>query len=920
MFEVFKSAVGRWKRRESRRKSPPMWTERLLRWSLPAGTLRESVVGDLREELLLGGLRSRMAYRREALSISFRYWGARLRKSLARGARGGRPQRGRGGSMNRLLLDLRHALRALGKRPGFSLVAIALLALGLGATTAIFSVVDKALLRPLPVQQPDQLIKVYTTCRRGFLRCSSSYPDFLDYRDRTRSIADMSGYSWLPASVGEEGRQAALATVMAATGNYFELLGLRPAYGRLLQPRDHEEALTVAVLSYDFWRGRYGGDESVIGRDIRLNGTPFSVVGVAPPGFRGIDLGSDTDIFLPMRSAARLGVGAISQPDIWETRGARWISGLVGRLAPGSSLPEARQELLALSEALRQEDPEARGPRSVTVDDSSGYALPSSAREDLSSFVLLLLAVVAMTLLLACASLANLLLARASSRRRETGLRLCLGAGRGRIIRQLLTESLLLSLAGALAGLLVAVALLRALGGYQLPGNIPISDLAIELDWQLFAFAAALALLTGLLFGLIPALQSVRLNPVDAIRGDGRCLEAGASPLLRKALLSLQVGMCLVLMIGAGIFLGTVYRGLGVELGFPSRGLALSRFNLTLLDYQPQQAMDFVGRLQAGVEGLPQVESAAVATRVPLQVGGARGTFVEVPGYTPAPDEELRVEYLFVTPGYFQTLGLPLLEGRSFSNADREGAPQVVIINQSMAKRYWEASPLGRNLILPGGESAEVVGVARSTTWRGLEDQPVNFVYLPLLQSPSFSTSFLTLMARARDGDAQALLPLLRQQFRGLDPQLALSSEQTMQEQMRAVLMPQRMGAFLLSALGSISVLLALVGVYGIVSFIVSQRRRDIGVHLALGASRGRILRMMMSTVLPPVGLGLAAGLAAALALGGSLESFVFRMSPYDPATLAACLAGLALVAALSAWWPARRATRLDPMRVLSAD
>ncbi|HSR52382.1 MAG TPA: ABC transporter permease [Acidobacteriota bacterium] len=903
---------------------PPVWAERVLRWSLPAGILRESVVGDLREEFLHGGLRSRMAYRREAFSISLRYWGARLRKSLARGGRGSGPRRG-GGSMNRFFHDLRYASRALLKRPGFMIVSVLLLALGLGATTAIFSLVDRALLRSLPVVQPDRLINVYTTCRRGFPRCSSSYPDLIDYRDRTETISDLAGYTWYPASVGEEGRQAELATVMLATGNYFELLGLNPAQGRLLQTQDGDEAAAVTVLSHHYWRRRYGGDPSVVGRDIRLNGTPFTIVGVAPPGFEGTDLGSDADLFLPLRSGALLNVGAAASPGIFENRGSRWIGTLIARLAPGATVEQARDELLALSEAMREEDPDARGPRSVTVDESSGYGLPRAAREEMVTFVLLLMGVVGMTLLLACASLANLLLARASSRRRETGLRLCLGAGRARLIRQSLLESVVLAAAGALAGLLVAQGLLRALGGFQLPGGIPIEDLDITLDWPLFAFAAGAALLTALLFGLIPALQSVRLNPADAVRGDGRRLEAGASPLLRKGLLAVQVGMCLVLMVGAGIFLGTLYRGLGVELGFPSQGLALSRFNLTLLNYEGEQAMSFVNRLKEQVEGMPQVASAAVATNVPLQVGGHRGTFVEVPGYTLAPDEELRVEYLFVTEDYFETLGLPVLQGRAFAAGDREGSPPVVVINESMARRYWQESPVGRTVILPGDISAEVVGVARQTTWRGLDDDPINFVYLPLRQSPDQSTSFLTLMARARSGsgdggDAEALLPLMRQQFRQLDPQLALSSEQTMGDQLRTVLMPQRMGAFLLSALGMIAVLLSLVGVYGIVSFLVSQRRRDIGVHLALGASRGRVLRMMMSTVLGPVTIGLMVGLAAAVLLSGSLSAFVFRMSPQDPATLALCAAALTLVAALSAWWPARRATRLDPMRVLSAD
>lgn len=823
-----------------------------------------------------------------------------------------------------MLGDVRFALRSLRKRPGFTAVALLTLALGIGATTAIFSVAERALLAEPPVRDPGSLAAVYTTSRRGFPRSSSSWPDYLDYRDRTGAFQDLAATSPLPLSLGDGDAGSRLATGRVVTGNYFTLLGVRPRLGRLIQPADdvRDGARRVSVLSHDLWRTHFGADPTVVGRTIRLNQVAFTVVGVAPEGFRGVSLEPAPDLWVPMFAGPPVAEGfSLSRETIWDERGSRWIDRLVARLAPGATVERARSELLAVSEQLREEDPDARGPRSVTVDPARHYTLPRGSEEAFSRFVVLLAGVVGFTLLLACASLANLLLARASAREREIAVRLSLGAGRGRLLRQLLTESTTLAVAGGLLGLGVARLLLDVLAAFELPGGVTVASLGVEMDGEMFGLALLLSVATGLLFGAVPALQATRPEIVPALKGEAGRRGGDASQRLRKGLVAVQVALCLVLLVGSGLFLRTLGEGFSVDLGMEAEEVALARFNPELVGYGQAETAAFRETLLERVRALPGVEAAAVSSRVPLQSGGARGFFVEVDGYEPGPDEEMRIDLVMVTPGYFESLGVPLLEGRAFGGADGEGSEPVMVVDRTMAERWWPSrSPVGATVRFAGDDRPiRVVGVAGATSWNGLSDEPTPFLFLSMEQVPSFGTGFQTLSVRTAEG-ADGLLPLLRDELRALEPRLPLTSLQTMDDQRARILMPQRMGAVLLSFFGVLAVVLAVVGIVGVVGYAVSRRAREIGIRMALGARKAEVLRSVAVEMAAPVLLGIAAGFAVSLALTEAVEGFLFRVSPTDPTTFAGIgllLLGVALAATLV---PARRATRVNPVDVLKAE
>jgi len=827
-----------------------------------------------------------------------------------------------------LIADVRLVFRQFGRNPAFAVAALSTLALGIGANTAIFSIVDGALLRRPPVAEPDRLAAVYTTCRRGFPKCSSSYPDFEDYRQRSDAFGDLAGYSSVPLNVGDEGT-ARLATGQLVTGNFFGLLGVAPHLGRLIQPGDdlRAAAARVAVLSHGFWQEAFGGDPDIVGREIRLNGTPFAVVGVAHEDFRGLNLNQRADVWLPMFAGPALGesAGAASRPDVFDSRGSRWIGTLIGRLAPNIGLAQARAEMDGIARQLGEEYPDERaamdGMRGITVDAAAGYILPLAAGADLRRFVWLLVGVVGFTLLLASANVANLLLARATARQREIGIRLAVGAGRGRLIRQLLTESLTLALTGGATGLAVAALMLDLLGGFELPGGVSIGSLGVGLDIQVLTFALILSLLTALIFGLVPALQATRRDLVSSLKGESSERRGGSQQRLRKALVSAQVALCLVLLVGSGLFIRTLRNSLASDVGFRPGGAAVARFNPGLLRYGPEQTKAFVDELLLRVRDLPQVDAASVATLVPFQGGGFRGTFAEIAGYQPAPEEEIRFDYVAVMPEYFRSLGIPLLEGRAIEAGDVEGTRPVAVVNRYAAEKYWPGrSPLGGSLNLAGQIDVEIVGVVADPVWRQIGEEPTPFVFVPAAQYPAMvSGGFLTLTART-GGKAEPLLPVLREQFRATDPEVSLTYLRTLDEQLGTALMPQRMGTTLLTLFGALALVLAAVGIYGVVGYSVARQARDIGIRIAVGATGLSIIGSVVRGMAGPVLVGLALGGAAALLLSRTVERFMFQVDPQDPLTfvvIAVTLLGVALTATLL---PARRAAKVDPKQVLTTE
>jgi predicted permease len=825
-----------------------------------------------------------------------------------------------------LQADVRLVGRQMRRNPTFTAGAILTLGLGIGANTAIFSIADQALLRRPAVSEPDRLAAVHTTCRRGALRCSSSYPDFEDYRDLSGSFVDMAAYSPVPLNVGDD-ETARLATGLLVSGNYFGLLGTGVHAGRTLQPSDNRRgaAASVTVLSFRFWREALGADPLIIGKTVRLNGAPYEVVGVARDGFRGLDLSLRPDLWIPILSAPALGpaVGGAFEADAPDSRGMRWIGTLVGRMEPGVSVEQARAEMDGLALRLGEQYPDERaaigGVRGITVDPVRGYLLPRGSEAALKRFVWMLLGVVGLSLLLATANLANLLLARATARSREIGIRMAVGAGRTRVIRQLLTESLALSVVGGAAGLLVARLVLGLLGTFQLPGSIAIGDLGVGLDRNVLLFAMAISAGTALLFGLVPALQTTRPDLVRSLKGElsGRV----GSGRLRKGLVALQMGLCVVLLVGSGLFIRTLRNSLASDLGFEHETVATARFNLSLLRYSEERGVGFVDQVLDGVRNLPGVREASVATLVPFQGGGFRGMFAQIDGYEPGPDEEIRVDYVIVESGYFETLGIPLLQGRTFGSVDSDGSLPVAVINRDMAERYWPGeSAVGGSISFNGGEAGfEVVGVVDNPVWQAVGEQSTPFMFLPLAQAPGFSTEFLTLVARGSAG-SQGLLSRIRGQFQAADPGLSLTLLRPMSELVGDALLPQRMGMLLLTMLGGLALLLAAVGIYGVVSYSVRRQARDIGIRIAVGANAGRIRRTVVSDMAVPVVVGLVGGGAAALALSSTIETFMFGVTSNDPLTFGVITVLLLLVALVATLIPARWATRLDPMRVLTVE
>jgi predicted permease len=821
--------------------------------------------------------------------------------------------------MHALIADTRYALRALARAPGFTAAAVGTLALGIGATSAVFTLTHEALFTPPAVAVPQRLAMVYTTSSRGAPRSASSYPDFVDARDWSRSFDDMAAYSWVPVSVGGDS-EAGFATGQLVTGNYFTVLGVAAAHGRTLLPTDDARGApqSVVVLSDAYWRRRFGAAPSALGSTLRLNGVAFTVVGVLPSSFRGLEAGRGADVWLPLQAGPRLGdgAGAVSMPGVFDTRSTRWLAGTVGRLAAGASVAQARAEMAGISRRLGALDQAARGDRSITVDPLPHRILPTGAETDIARFLILLLGVVGSTLLLASSNLANLLLARASARQRELGIRVALGAGRGRLVRQLLTESVALAGLGAVAGIVVAVFALDLLAAFALPGGLAVGDLAVGLDARLLLTAGACAGGSAVLFGLVPALQATRAPAMIALRGDSTQAAGGA---IRRWLVAAQVALSLVLLVGAALFLRTLQRALVFDPGFRAEGVTVARFSLALLGYDSTTRSAFADRVREATTRLPGVAHAAVGTLVPFQAGGHRGVGLIPTGYEPAPDESMRADLVHVSPHYFAALGIPVTRGRAIDATDRAGGRLVAVISATAARRWWgDREPVGSTLRLRGpagpGPEYEVVGVAGDVVWESLGDTPTPYVFFALAQaSPAGS---LTLAVRSTAAPA-AVLQALRADIRALDPDLAIMAQAPLADWVDDTIAPQRVAALLLTAFGILALVIAALGTYGVVSFAVARQTRAIGVRLALGAPRGHVAALVARGIAGPVAAGVIAGLVGSWALARTVRAFLFQVDPRDPLTFLVVALLLAVIAAAATLGPTLRATRIAPMEAL---
>jgi predicted permease len=836
-----------------------------------------------------------------------------------------------GGALADLWQDVVYGLRGLRARPAFTAAAVLTLALGIGANSAIFSVVNAVLLQRLPVRESQHVVHV-----RGTGGNVLSYPEYADLRDHQAPFEGLAAFGGIVVSLNDGG-EARLASGLIVTGNYFELLGVQPALGRLLASSDDVTpgVHPVVVLDHAFWRSEFGARPDVVGKDLRLNGQRFTVVGVTPPGFTGTQLGSRRSLYVPMMMQAiarppRAGYSGEMDPDLLQRRGSRWLTG-VGRLRPGRTVEQATSEMSTLATSLEQALPadEQRGAIKMSLVPIDVGDADERAR--MSSVAALLMAVVGAVLLLACANVANLLLSRATARRREIAVRLALGASRSRLVRQLLTESVLLACLGGLAGLLLSALVLAAFEAAPPPaGALPIAVQA-KLDPRVLLFTLALAVGAGVVFGLAPALTATRSALVPVLKDESFVPDERARRInLRGALVVAQVALSVLLLVAAGLFLRNLREIQAVEPGFDTERLLSTQLPVNLLRYTTAQGREFYRRVVDEVEALPGVESAAVA-RVALLGGAGRtsslhiegrqgpaGRFSSEGGGLAGPSSE-QVAQNVVGPGYFRTLGTTLRAGRVLDERDVEGAPLSAVVSDAFCKMHFPDRPrervLGQRFSVSGSEGPwrEIVGVVSDTKYERLTEEPRPVVFLPLGQRHETG---VVLYVRA-SGNPATLVPAVRAAIRGLEPNLPLAELRTLGETVSASTWAARMGVVLLSAFAALALLLAAIGVYGVTSFQVAQRTREIGVRMALGARGADVLRMVLGGGMRLVAAGVAIGVVLAFAAGRSLESLLYGVSGRDPLTLAAVPGILAAVAGAACLVAARRATKLDPLTAL---
>jgi predicted permease len=796
---------------------------------------------------------------------------------------------------------------------GFTAIVVFSLALGIGGNTAIFSIVNALLLRPTAVKDPNNLMAIYTSDMSGYQYGSTSYPDYLDFQERGKTLSGLVAYASTPLGVTLGDRtERALGEVVS--GNYFAVLGVTAFRGNTFNPDQAKipGAYPVVVVSYKFWRNWLGADVGSVGRTLVLNGNNFTIIGVAPQSFAGLQFGVLPDVWVPLTMQAQVMPG----PDMLKDRSARWLS-IVGRLADGVEPKLAASEFNLLADQQRNMYPESWGgvrgeSRAITIRPERESRLESGLRGGILEFIALLWVIIGLVLIVACANVANLLLGRAAARRKETAIRLALGAQRVRLIRQLLTESIMLSLIGGLVGLLLALWGTSILQTFKPPVSTPL-NFDFGIDMRVLVFTLIVSLITGIVFGLAPAMQSSKPDLVQALKGESAVHgKAQKKYGLRNLLVIFQVALSLVLLIGAGLFVRSLQNANSIDLGFQSGNVLLTSFDLQLSGYKSANGTIFYEQLLDREKSLPGAQNAALASVVPLGLDSQprRAVIIENHPYTPGEDTELY--YNVVGPGYFQTLGIPVLQGRDFTKQDREGAPGVVIVNETMARRFWpRENPIGKRL-RQGGEGASylsVVGVVKDSKYLTLGESPQPYYFLPFLQHYE---PRMTLHVRAA-GDPKGLIGAVRNGAQLLNASLPIFDIKTLSEHLSVSLFVARVAASLTGFFGLLAVTLASIGLYGVISYFVTQRTKDIGILAALGASPSDILKMVLGQGMTLALIGLGIGLAISFAVTRLLKTFLYGVASTDLMTFSLVSALLAGVAFLACYIPANRAMRINP-------
>jgi putative ABC transport system permease protein len=812
------------------------------------------------------------------------------------------------------LQDVRYALRLLQKSASFTMTAALSLAIGIGANATIFSVTNALLLRPLPgLAEADRLVDIGRT-QDGSGFDTTSYPNYRDIRARATTLEGVYAYRIEPNAMSLGGRgdsERVYGTVVS--GNYFTVLGTVPSLGRLLRDDDDGKLgeRAVAVISHDLWSRRYNADPAIVGQPIMLNGTPFTIVGVAPRGFQGTTL-LKPDVWVPL--SMLLEAAPRMSSDLFTSRGAVWLV-MGGRLKNGVTTQQAQSELSAIGAALEREYPRENRGKGLTVATS---AIVPGRINMVGGFLLVLMVIVGLILLIACVNIAGMLLARAAARRREIAVRLAMGAGRARLIRQLLTETVVLFGAGGMFGMILSrwlTALLLA----QLP-QLPVPLAAdISIDWRVVTFAAALAFVAAIVSGLAPALHASRADLVPALKTEG--LTGGPSRLrLRNIFVVGQVTMSLILVVAAGLFLRALQHAADIEAGFDEQHVDVVTLDLSLAGYKAVPGDAFVRELLGRTRGFPGVESATAAIDLPLDGGRMGLGEVRIPGaQLPNGQASLPADWNVVEPGFFSTLKLRLVQGRDFNDADGAKSPPVAIVNQAFAKQAWpNRDPIGQRLerdTISGPVMMTVVGIAADAKLITLSDAVDPYIYVPYTQQYMPEVSLLV-----RSNRAVGMIPQIRRLIREMNPNLPVSEAMPLSEVTAIGLIPQRIAAAVAGSLGVVGLLLAAIGIYGVTAYAVTRRTREIGIRMALGADSANVLRLVLRQGLFLATIGVAIGVVVAAAASRLIENLLVGVKGLDPLTFVGACGVFAIVTLIASYIPARRAADVDPMAALRSE
>jgi putative ABC transport system permease protein len=806
--------------------------------------------------------------------------------------------------MRNVLEDLRYAMRVLHRTPSLTTVAVLTLALGIAATTTVFGWIDGMVLHPFHGARDDGQLAVLESVSANGMQNQVSYADFRDFQDSLRSISGLLLNQKGPASIGE-GEKAYSAWFELVSGNYFDVLGVKPVLGRAFardEYGDRAKAFT-AVISYRLWKSHFHSDKSVLGRTVRINRYPVTIVGVAPPEFAGDFPGMALDAWVPVPLSGE------------RERDARHFHAIV-RLKPGVSVSEASAEAATVAARLALAFPKTNqgiGARIVPIWQAKDWGASSIV----SSPLAILGAACGLVLLIACANVANLLLARSAARQTEFGIRAALGASPGRLSRQLIFESLLLAALATLAGLPLALWLENALTYFVPPTGVPVS-FNVQPSARVFLFAALVCLASALISGIPPAFQLAQRSLVNALKQGGRGgTRSGHAQRISGVLVVAETGLALAALVTLGLFIRSLYGLENTPAGFDHRNVTVSRLFLSTNNYTAGEEQEFSRRLRDRLLAAPGVTSAAYSDSIPLGFGLGKWNSVVVEGYAPRPGENLDVYHASVSPGYFDLLRIPLLAGRDFRAEDNETAPRVMIVNESFARRFFDGrDPVGRRVQIYG-KPFQIVGLVKDSKYYKLSEAPQPYFYMSFDQVHYGSgENGVSLYART-DRDARDLVPVLRREMSAIDPQSAGLTAMPLSDYISAAWFGSRIASFLLAVLGAISMLLAGVGLYGVMAYSVSQRTREIGIRMALGADPGGVLRIVMREGLLLALLGIGAGLAIALAAAPQIAPLLYQVSPADPVSIAGAALFLLVVAVLASLIPALRATRVDPIRAL---